>query len=430
MNVVRLALALEKRTEGRLLAEFLDSGYEVVERVATAADLVERLGERLGGRRVERSGGAIPDVVLVTASRRQLSAQLISECDRRGIRIIAFAGSDLERRHAASLGLYEVLDQDAPWGEIDELLTAGVPIPARAGQRSRLAATSGEGATIAVWGPAGAPGRTTLAINVAAEIAAAGYEVALVDVDTHSGSVAPALGLLDEAPGFAAACRLAGTDSLTVTELERIAQSYQSRRAGFWVLTGLSRPTRWPELSDDRVTKALRVIREWVDYVVIDTGFSLETDEEVSSDLFAPRRNAATVAAVREADHVVAVGCADPVGMSRFLRAHADLLETMEGKTVSVVLNKVRSSALGPSPFAQVAATLNRFSSIDNPVLVPFDQHAVDGAMLQGLTLADSAPKSAARIVVRRFVESVMLPSPEPETRSAPVRRRARKTVV
>jgi Mrp family chromosome partitioning ATPase len=44
----------------------------------------------------------------------------------------------------------------------------------------------------AVWGPKGGPGRTTVAVNLAFEAAAAGGEVLLVDADTYGGAVAQA----------------------------------------------------------------------------------------------------------------------------------------------------------------------------------------------------------------------------------------------
>ena len=263
-------------------------------------------------------------------------------------------------------------------------------------------------------GPAGAPGRTTLAINIAAEIAAAGHTVALADVDTYSGSVAPTLGMLDEAPGFAAACRLAGSDSLSRAELERIAQLYNSPQGAFWVLTGIGRPSRWPELSGDRVGRTIDALRLWVDYVVLDTGFNLESDEEISSDLFAPRRNAATLTALRSADCVVACGLADPVGMARFLHAWVELAEVITTTRVSVVMNRVRASAVGIDPNGQVVSTLRRFGGIESPVLVPHDQPGADAAVLTGRTLRDAAPKSPARASIRRFVRTELLPEPAP----------------
>lgn len=250
---------------------------------------------------------------------------------------------------------------------------------------------------VAVWGPAGAPGRTTIAVTLAAELAVRGLRVCLVDADTYGGTIAPALGLLDEAPGFAAACRLAGSDSLDAGELDRIALTYGGTAAPFRVLTGIGRPHRWPELSRDRVARAIEACRLWSDVVIVDTGFNLETDEEVSSDLLAPRRNAATIATLRAADVVVAVGAADPVGLARLLRTHADLLETVTTDRVHVVANRVRASVLGIDPAGQVRQSLERFGGIIDPVLIADDPSAADAALLSARTVVDVAPRSGLR---------------------------------
>lgn len=390
----RIALALPLDAEDRIAAELARNGYDIVGRCSSADELASVLAIT----------GA--ELALVSAGPRYLSGRLLAQSDAVGARLVAMIGSDAERRHAASVGLYEVVDLTAEWREVEAALM-GIPaeIPTRGAGR-----LGEEGRVVAVWGPAGSPGRTTLAINIAAEIAAAGYSVALADVDTHSGSVAPALGLLDEAPGFAAACRLAGAEALTVPELERIGQRYLSAHGSFWVLTGIGRPSRWPELSSDRVAATVRQCRSWVDYTVLDTAWSLENDEEISSDLFAPRRNAATISAIREADQVVAVGAADPVGLSRFLRAHVDLVETLGTDSVTVVMNKIRASAIGLNPSGQVAQTLQRFGGITPAALLPYDQPALDAAILSGKTLPDAAGKSPMRVAIRQLVSSRVLP--------------------
>ncbi|HYI32522.1 MAG TPA: regulator [Glaciibacter sp.] len=398
--MVSLALAVDRRTEDRFLDAIVEHGHSVVARLASAAEILSLIASRP------------PDVVLLGATPDTLTAELLAGCDARGVRVIALAASDFERRHAVQLGLHEVFDAESDWSEIERAITGGIPVPSRIGDPTRTSAAPDKGTVVAVWGPSGAPGRTTLAINIAAEIAAAGHTVVLVDADTYGGTVAPALGMLDEAPGFAAACRLAGSESLTRSEFERVAQRYTSPHGAFWVLTGLGSPSRWPELSSTRVTRTIQALREWVDFVVVDTGFSLESDEEISSDLFAPRRNAATLSALREADQVIACGLADPVGMARFLRAWVDLGDILTTERVVVVMNRVRASAIGLNPAAQVESTLRRFGGIDAPVLVPHDQQALDTAVLAGRTLRDAAPKSPARIAIRRFVRSQILPEP------------------
>jgi len=390
--VARIALAMPVAWEDRLAEEAQRHGHEIVARSPSAHELASLVG------------AVRPDVVIAAAEPRYVTDRMLAACDDAGVRLIALAADDIGRRHASTLGLFETMDAASAWPEIELALQGAQP-------SARPTASQPErGTVIAVWGPAGAPGRTTVAIGIAAELASLGHSVVLADVDTHGASVAPALGMLDEAPGFAAACRLAGNDSLNRRELERIAQRYESPLGGFWVLTGIGRPSRWPELSGDRVAATIAECRTWVDYTVLDTGSSLENDEEISSDLFAPRRNAATITAVRDADRVVAVGSADPVGLSRFLRAHVDLAEVASTHDVTVVMNRIRASAIGMNPHGQVTQTLSRFGGIESPVLVPHDQAGVDGAVLSGRTLADSAPKSPARAAIRGLVTSRLVP--------------------
>ena len=395
---MRLALALPLALEDRIAEEAARHGHDVIARSPSGAELASLVG------------ALRPDAAIVAAEARYLTDRLLAMCDEAGTRVLALAVDDIGRRHASVLGLFETLDAATAWSDVELALRGAQPVqpkPVRA---------AGRGTVIAVWGPAGAPGRTTLAIGIAAELAALGHAVVLADVDTHGASVAPALGMLDEAPGFAAACRLAGNDALDHSELERIAQRYDSATGGFEVLTGIGRPSRWPELSADRVAASIRACRGWADYTVLDMSSSLENDEEISSDLYAPRRNAATVTAVHEADAIVAVGAADPVGISRFLRAHVDLVETAATTDVTVVMNRVRASAIGMNPTGQVTQTLSRFGGIESPVLVPHDQAALDGAVLSGRTLVDAAPRSPARVAIRGLVTSRLVPEPATPT--------------
>lgn len=73
-----------------------------------------------------------------------------------------------------------------------------------------------------VWGPTGAPGRTTVAVTLAAQLAAGGVRTLLVDLDTWGASVAQVLGLIDEAPGVAAAARASEQGSLDAVGLARV----------------------------------------------------------------------------------------------------------------------------------------------------------------------------------------------------------------
>lgn len=414
-DVARIAFGLPLEAEERLGAEAVRHGHEIVARCSTAGELAARVDMLVTTQQR-------PDVAIVAATERHLTENLLSICDEAGVRLLPLVASETERHRMLALGLLESVDFAAEWSTIERELAV---IPVRPVVEADTVVTSASprsGTVVAVWGPAGAPGRTSVAINVAAELAAAGHSVALADVDTYSGTIAPALGLLDESPGFAAACRLAGADGLNRAELERIGQRYESTHSGFWVLTGIGRPSRWPELSAQRVAATLEKCRLWVDYTVVDVGFSLEHDEEISTDLFAPRRNAAGITSLREADRVIAVGAADPVGLSRFLRAHVDLIETVAEGRVLVVMNKLRASAIGTNPSAQVAQTLSRFGGIEAAALIPYDSAAMDAAILSGRTLADAASRSPARQAIRELVNSRLVPTRAGKKRSRELR--------
>lgn len=401
-----VGLALPVADADRLGAEAARYGHRVVAEMADADALAPRIGT------------VKPEVVIAAASTPHLSSRLVAACDAHGVRLVVVGDSPRERRFAAGLGVVDPVPGPPAW----TLLTPGSGIPvaslvaapptATPTARSTVHEVAEEttrrpvrtpverGSVVAVWGPGGAPGRTSLAIALAGELAASGASVALADADTHGAAVAPSLGLLDEAPGFAAACRLAGTGSLTVAELDRVASQ---QRGGFRVLTGIGRPARWPELTAERVAGVMDAVRGWAGVTVVDVAASLEQDEELVSDVAAPRRNAATVEVLRRADRIVAVGAADPIGLARFLRGHAELLDHVTPDRVTIVINKVRSGVVGLDPAAQVRSTLERFGGVTPAHLVPWDPAGFDAALLSGRSLAEAAPRSPARAVIRKL---------------------------
>lgn len=124
----------------------------------------------------------------------------------------------------------------------------------------------------------------------------------------------------------------------------------------------------------------------------------------------------------------MAVGAGDPIGLARFLRAHVELAETVELERVSVLINRVRASAIGVNPQHQVRQTLRRFGGLDDAVIVPNDTIGVDAAVLAGKTLLDAAPRSPVRTSLARFVESRILPPEDKPLSRHEARRLAERT--
>lgn len=378
--------------------------------VAPAELAADRLGEHDGASLAGALGEA--DALVLQADRLSLTSALVGLCDRRGVRIIPVCADPVDAPLAGMFGLTAALPLESePW-RIAEAL-AGPPQEAAA---ASVMAGAEAPRIVVVWGPSGAPGRSTLAIELAVELARGGRRVALVDADTHAPSLALQLGLADEGPGFAAACRQAERGELDGGELSRIALPLG--RSGVDVLTGINRPSRWPELTDARVSAALAACRDWADYTVVDVAAPLERDEEIVSDLDGPRRNAASLAALRAADLVVAVAGADPVGVSRFLRAHAELRATIGATPIAVVANRLRPGSLGIDARGQVRRTLDRFGGVRDVWFVPSDARSMDAALLAARPVADVAPKSPLTLAIRRLVGEAIAVSPSTPTAS------------
>lgn len=411
---MRVFVAVDDATA--LAAGLVGEGHEIVHTTAAVLPALVA-GEALLGAEAHAVLQAVTsaDAVIVDVRRDTLTSALVSLCDTAGTRIVPLCADDADGRLAAAFGLERAQRRDIDAWRLSEVLGEA---PASAADE-----VSGQHQprVIAVWGPAGAPGRSTVAVELAAELARGGRHVGLVDADTHAPSLAVALGLPDEGPGFAAACRQAELGGLDVRELARISEPLG--RTGVDVLTGINRPSRWPELSDVRVERALAVCREWADFVVVDVASSLERDEEIVSDLDGPRRNAATIAALRAADVVVAVAAADPIGVARFLRAHAELRSTVGATPIRVVVNRLRAGTLGIDARTQVRRALDRFGGIREVWFLPPDGRSADAAILASQPIADVAPRSPLVLAVRRFVGEALVPARAAEVESRTRRR-------
>jgi MinD-like ATPase involved in chromosome partitioning or flagellar assembly len=393
--------------EAGLVAAFR-GGEQGVQVVRRCVDLAELLAAAAAG---------TARAALVSSELPGLDRDALTRCAVSGVAVIAVStgGAD-ELRRLRSLGVLHVITAGTPAAEVAEALVraastspqlapydvadplSSVPSPTVPGDDA-TAAVSGAGSVVAVWGPTGAPGRTSVAVGVAAELAEMGVSTLLVDADPYGGVVAQMLGLLDESPGIAAACRLANNGMLDAEALAALALQV---RPGLKVLTGIARADRWPELRASGVEDVLRVARQLGRVVVVDCGFCLERDEELSFDTAAPRRNGATLTALAGADTVLAVAAADPIGLQRFVRAVGELLEVVPTASPVTVVNKVRASAVGGGdPEREIAAALDRFAGLSAVRFVPVDTSSYDAALAAGRLLVETAPQSPARLALR-----------------------------
>lgn len=282
------------------------------------------------------------------------------------------------------------------------------PVGAAAGPP--LGSFADQPAVIAVWGPAGAPGRSTVALTLADELARSGVSSLVVDADVYGGVVATMLGLLDDSPGLVAACRQAQARRLDPAALASLCWQLPGELR---VLTGIARADRWPEIRPTALVEVLDVARQLAAFTVVDLGFALESDEELSFDTLAPRRNGATLATLDAADLVLVVGSADPVGMQRLVRGLAELRAADVSAPVWIALNRVRRGSVPGNSGAELDTALRRFTGHSAAALLPYDLSSLDQAGVAGKTLGEAVPASPLRRAVAELATALTgLPTP------------------
>ena len=411
-----LLLAAGEAWESPALADLeAHSGVVVLKRCVDVDDLLASV-----------TSGQV-DVAVVSLDAPGLDPASIAHLRRHAVRPVAVTSAradDLDvREHAQRLGIGSVVgagglatlpavvtaveegDTHAR-GEVPAL--EDVPSPG---------APDDAGRVIVVWGPAGAPGRTTVATNLAWEVARRQVAVVLADLDPYGGAVAQQLGILDEVSGLLSASRLAASGQLD----ERFASVCRGVGEHLAVVTGLPRADRWREVRAAQVDQLLERARD-AGHVVVDTGFSLE--DEAGHDLGGrPGRNALTLSALDLADEVIVVGAADPVGLARLARALVDLRDRVGGVPVRVVVNRMRGS-IGWSE-KEIAGMVEGFSRVSGLHFLPDDRAGVDRALVSGRPVAEAG--DSALVQGLAALADAVLPSTIQPERGKRRQRRSKK---
>jgi MinD-like ATPase involved in chromosome partitioning or flagellar assembly len=342
------------------------------------------------------------DVAVVSLDAPGLDPASVTHLRRHAVRPVAVTSAladDLDaREHAARLGITALVGRGqlatlprvvSTVEDVADTRAGGDDLPVVDPFAADRTPAAEVGRLVVVWGPAGAPGRTTVATNLAWELARRDASVVLADLDPYGGAVAQQLGILDEVSGLLSASRLASAGQLD----DRFASVCRGVGDRLAVVTGLPRADRWREVRAAQVDQLLERARGH-GQVVVDTGFSLEDD--TASDVGGrPGRNALTLAALEQADEVVVVGSADPVGLTRLARGLVDLRDRTAGTPVRVVVNRMRSS-IGWSE-KEIAGMVEGFSRVAGLHFLPEDRSGIDQALVSGRPLADLGDSSLVR---------------------------------
>ncbi|SMY12369.1 AAA family ATPase [Brevibacterium jeotgali] len=325
--------------------------------------------------------GGTGHVVVLSRWFPGVDADVVARMHEAGARIVGFG---LDEALFARWGITHVLEPGAASQETGAVLrdcADAVQAPPRPTAPPRAdGPTTPVGAVTAVWGTGSSPGRSTIALVTAHLLARTAGRTTLVDADTVSSSLTPALGLLDDAPQLAALCRLVVSGA--AHDAPAIAERLVVVEPGFEVVTGLSRADRWPEIRGGVLTEVLDRLAARAEHVLVDVSDRIDPDDPYADPHY--DRHQATRAVLDRADHVVLVASADPIGLQRLVRLLESDRAVRHADRMTVVVNRVRASAVGPDPEVRIRSVLQRFAGVEDIVLVPDDRVTVDAAVLAG----------------------------------------------
>jgi len=365
--------------ESEVLSTAASCGLEIRRRCVDSADL---LGACLGAPGL---------TAVITAGLPRISAEIVARLLAAQSRVIGIALRSDDRAVLEALAVDAIIDSTDDARELiarlssalrHEPVSSGVWNLDDVDPQMQVPAESGR--VIAVWGPAGAPGRTTTA-SVLAHCLSEHSRTVILDADTSAPSLALHLGLADDPSGIIVACRHAETGELSSRSLA-VSLSGVSER--LFALTGLAHSRRSAEIRPAALARVVDSLRREFPYVVIDVGAELDA--------------VAAAPALAAADAVVAVCRAEPLGMARFLAELPALAET--GVPMVAVITGGAQVTEAQRLIREVARDLG----LSVPILdLSRDPAALSKALRRGTAIRSLRSRSRAAGSAARLVELV-----------------------
>lgn len=351
-------------------------------------DLVLRCVDRVEALAAIRSG--VVDALVAVGVPDWFDFQVLEEARGRDIGLMGLAGDPIEVEHLENAG-FRVLSEEER-GDLVASARRLHDLP------SAQTEPRGEGKVIAVWGPKGSPGRTTVAIELAAALARTDPATVLVDADPYGGDVMQLLAVTQELPGIVPLVREVARGE--GRDPEWSARLYRTWRGGPALVPGLVRPELWEEISPFGWSELMKIVRRDFGFGVFDVGFCLEGRREAFPE--APSRNEIALATMAEADHVVAVLRADPVGIKAFIWAMREHPELLDRDDVLVVANRVRGGEE-----RDVRRLVRRYVGRAVFACIPDEPEAVTRALWKGRPLLHADPRNPVTEEVHRLADAV-----------------------
>ena len=248
---------------------------------------------------------------------------------------------------------------------------------------------------IAVTGPYGSTGKTTVALNISLELAAEKARVLLIDADTLGPAIANHFLLNEQPAGLPAAFRIAGQDRFDLDQLERL--SFQFQKSTLRIMPG-SQDLLGQIIEEQTIEKILETARGSFDFTVIDLG-CLGSNGSSKQELL-------TNTIIGLADKTVLVCLADPIGIFRLLSSEEFVAKLPNPP--DLVMNRVRNSVIA-SARKEIGITLQRLSSLEPKAYLPDDPLHIDQAVRTGIPVASLSRSSTFRQALTGFVRAELI---------------------
>jgi MinD-like ATPase involved in chromosome partitioning or flagellar assembly len=323
----------------------------------TCADLPDLLG---------RAGAGAADAALISPRVAGVDAVAVARLRALACPPLALvsAAGDVDLAHR--IGLTDCIALPVDPQVLQSVLAQEAPTAAaNAGPR--------DGRVIAVWGPPGSPGRSTVVALLAVGAQRAGNSVAIIDADM----AAPQWGLLADGPitgsGLIVASRRAAAGRADVSDL------MQPLGPAISLLGFAPEPDRWVEVAPSGAAAVLDATASLADVVLVDLPADIRAAHPAYDIGWAHDAAAFPRAVLAAADEVVAVLAADPLGVHRFAAWWPMLLGQAEPDVL--VANRVGMARGGRRPREQLEAVIGAIGSAAPVVEVPWEPKAADGLL-------------------------------------------------
>jgi cellulose biosynthesis protein BcsQ len=276
------------------------------------------------------------------------------------------------------VGVDGLVASDASPREIVEAITA---MPGAADVRPVAAdeiGTGRGGRRIVVGGPAGA-GSTEIAIGLTRALGDSGRHPVLIDLDDVAPSIAPRLGIALE-PNL---CTAVDAVEYHTGELRDAV----ARVGDFDVVPGVPAASSWSHVRAPEVLRVVRALAAEFDPVVIDVAASV--GERAARGL--------TAAIIADADVLVGVASATPVGITRFVAWLADVLPSAPNADLHIVVNRAPTSAFRRG---EIRAEITSCVRSESLAFLPFDGRVEDAAWSGALVRRGAFVKALRGVAV------------------------------